>query len=147
MLNRELKEPAGNRWASTLLRIRSVGDPLVKYLLFSGEPKLESPIKGTAGFTEQFAKQGPRDSQGRSLRDFDLQTRFFKYPCSFLIHSPSFDAIEPQIKAIILQKLHDILTGKNDDAQFARLKPEDRKAVLEILIETKKTLPDYWRKP
>ena len=45
-----------------------------------------------------------------------------------------------------LKKLHDILTGKNTDEQFAKLKPDDRKAILEILLDTKKNLPDYWRK-
>ena len=70
----------------------------------------------------------------------------FKYPCSFVIYSPSFDAISAPIKEVILQKLHDILTGKNDDPQFARLMPDDRKAILEILLETKPSLPEYWRK-
>ena len=93
-----------------------------------------------------FTATAIRDSRGRSLHDLDLKTRMFKYPCSFLIYAPSFDAMAAPIKEVILQKLHDILTGENDDAQFARLTPEDRKAILEILLETKKTLPDYWWK-
>ena len=145
MLNRELKEPAGNRWASTLSRIRSVGDPLVKYLLFSGEPKLESPIKGTAGFTEQFAKQGPRDSQGRSLRDFDLQTRLFKYPCSYLIYSPAFDALPNDVRDYALERIWKVLNGEDGAPEFAHLSPADRAAIREILVETKPNLPAYWK--
>ena len=50
------------------------------------------------------------------------------------------------IKEVILQKLHDILTGKNSDEQFARLSADVRKVLLEILRETKPNLPEYWRK-
>jgi hypothetical protein len=127
--------------------IRAQVDAFLRYLLFTEEFPLTQKIEGNPEYVRDFEAGAIRDAKGRSLRELDLKTRLFKYPCSFLIYSPSFDAIEPQIKAIILQKLHDILTGKNDDAQFARLKPEDRKAILEILIETKKTLPDYWRRP
>jgi hypothetical protein len=63
------------------------------------------------------------------------------------VYSPSFDAMAGPIKEVILQKLHSILTGTNQDAQWSRLTPEDRKAVLEILRETKPSLPDSWRKP
>jgi hypothetical protein len=71
----------------------------------------------------------------------------FKYPCSYLIYNPAFDAMAAPIKEVILQKLHDILTGRETDEQFAKIPAGDRKAVLEILLETKKTLPDYWRAP
>jgi hypothetical protein len=126
--------------------IRSQVDAFLRYLLFTEESLLTEPIVGNPEFIKDFTANAVRDSKGRSFRDFDLKTRMFKYPCSFLIYSPSFDAISAPIKEVILRKLHDILTGKNDDPQFARLTAEDRKAVLEILLETKKTLPDYWRK-
>ncbi len=126
--------------------IRSQVDAFLRYLLFTEEFPLSGKIEGDPAFVRDFEANAIRDAKGRSLRELDLQTRLFKYPCSFLIYSPSFDAIAPQIKEVILQKLHDILTGKNDDAQFAKLKPEDRQAILEILRETKKNLPDYWRK-
>ena len=126
--------------------IRSQVDAFLRYLLFTEEFPLTQKIEGNPDFIRDFTASGIRDSKGRSLRDLDLKTRIFKYPCSFLICSPSFDAISDPIKDVILHKLHDILTGKNDEAQFARLTPEDRKAILEILLETKKTLPDCWRK-
>ena len=126
--------------------IRAQVDAFLRYLLFTEEFPIVGKIEGNADFVRDFEASAIRDSKGRSLRDLDFTKRMFKYSCSFLIYSPSFDAIPPQIKEVILQKLHDILTGKNDDPQFARLTAEDRKAILEILIETKKTLPDYWRK-
>ena len=145
MLNRELKEPPGNRWASTLSRIRSVSEPLVKYLLFSGEARLQATIKGTAGFAEQFAKQSRRDRQGRSLRDFDLQTRLFKYPCSYLIYSPAFDALPTEVRDDVLERIWKVLDGQDASPDFAHLSNADRIAIREILIATKPNLPEYWK--
>lgn len=125
--------------------IRSQVDAFLRYLLFSEEFLLTDRIAGDPEFVRDFEAQAIRDSKGRSLRDIDGTRRLFKYPCSFVIYAPSFDAIAEPIRGIILRKLHDILTGKNEDPQFSRMSAEDRKAVLDILVETKKTLPAYWR--
>lgn len=120
-------------------------DAFLRYLLFTEEAPLPAPIAGQPEFARDFAAAGPRDRQGRSLRDLDLRTRMFKYPCSFLIYSPSFDAMPDEIRTVILQKLHEILTGKNTEEQFAKITPADRSAILGILRETKPSLPAYWR--
>ena len=125
--------------------MRSQVSAFLRYLLFTEEAPLLSPVSGDPAYVQAFTATSIRDSKGRSLRDFDLQTRMFKYPCSFLIYTQSFDAMAEPIKAVILQKLFDILTGKETDEQFAKIAAEDRLAVLEILRETKKNLPDYWR--
>jgi hypothetical protein len=125
--------------------MRAQVDAFLRYLLFAEEAPLTEPIEGNPEFLREFAKHAIRDSKGRSLRDLDLKTRTFKHPCSFLVYSPAFDAMAEPIKEVILQKLHDILTGKLVDPQFARLTPEERETVLEILRETKPGLPDYWR--
>ena len=126
--------------------MRSQVDAFLRYLLFTEEFPLTGLIDGNPDFVKDFTARAIRDPKGRSLRDLDRKSRLFKYPCSFLIYSPSFDAMAGPIKEVILQKLHDILTGKNQDAQFARLTPDDRKSILEILRDTKPALPDYWRK-
>src|SRR5262249_359136 len=69
--------------------LKSATEAFLKYLLFTEEVPLTARINGASDFTGQFAAQGPKDEQGRSLRDFDLQTRLFKYPCSYLIYSDS----------------------------------------------------------
>lgn len=119
----------------------------LRYLLFTEETPLTAPIAGDPEFAKHFAARGPRDAKGRSLRDFDLQTRMFKHPCSFLIYSPAFDALPEMMRDHLLQRLHDILTGKDLDPQFAKIRAEDRHAILEILRETKPNLPAYWREP
>lgn len=118
----------------------------LRFLLMTEEAPLTAPVSGNPEYVKSFEALGPRDKQGRSLRDFDLQTRMFKYPCSFLIYSDGFDAIPKEMRDHLLQRLHDILTGKDTSEDFAGLSAEDRKNILEILVDTKPNLPDYWRK-
>jgi hypothetical protein len=112
--------------------------------LFSGETKLTAPIAGVSGFTEEFAKAGPRDVQGRSLRDFDLNTRMFRYPCSYMIYSEAFDAMPDIVKDRVYQRLWEILSGKDTSAAYSHLTASDRKSILQILIATKQGLPKYF---
>ena len=112
----------------------------VDYLLFVDEPRLPAPVKGTSGFAERFSALGPRDRQGRSLRALDLQTRILKYPCSYLIYSPAFDALPAESKAAIYARLSDVLAGKVPGPRYERLSAADRQAIREILRDTK---PDF----
>jgi predicted RecB family nuclease len=105
---------------------------------------LTDPIKGTSGFTEEFAKRGPHDVQRRSLRDFDLKRRLFAYPCSYVIYSEAFEALPAAVKDYILRRLWEVLSGKDTSKEFAHLSAADRQAVLEILRATKPNLPDYF---
>ena len=146
-LNRELHEPADHVWDSTKSRIESAGEPLVEYLLFSGEAELKHPIAGTSGFAEEFAQKVPRDRQGRSLRDFDLERRLFRYPCSYLIYSPSFRALPHEVQQYMFARLWNILSGHDQTEPFSHLTPDDRRAILEILRDTLPTLPKTWRAP
>jgi hypothetical protein len=146
-LNKELGRPADERWDSVTSRIKNAGDYVVKYLLMSGEVELTDKMEGTSEFTREFAKQGPRDKKGRSLRDLDLQRRLFTYPCSYLIYSAAFDGLPDPVKGHVLKRLWDVLTGKDTSKEFAHLSADDRRAILEILVETKPNLPAYWRSP
>jgi hypothetical protein len=124
---------------------RAPAEELVRYLLFANEAPLEGPIRGTSKFAEEFSARGPRDSKGRSLRDFDLRTRIFKYPCSYLIYSKSFDALPGPAKEYVYHRLFEVLTGRDQSPAFARLTKADRRAVFEILLATKPGLPDEWK--
>jgi hypothetical protein len=144
-LIRALKDPPGTKYDSVKSRIGSVGDDLLKALLFCDEAKLEAAVEGTSGFAKEFAARGPFDAENRSLREFDLRTRLFKYPCSFLIYSESFDKMPTEVREYVLRRLFDVLTGKDTDKAFAHLTAADKKAVLDILRATKPNLPAYWR--
>jgi hypothetical protein len=120
-------------------------EALVSYMFFVNEAPIREPIQGVSTFTQTFPKRGPRDRQGRSLRDLDLQTRLFRYPLSYLIYSAAFDALPDAVRGLIYQRLYDVLTGKGQSKRFASLSTSDRRAILEILRDTKPDLPPYWR--
>lgn len=126
-------------------RLDFLANEVAAYMLFADEAKIHDPITGVSTFTKTFPERGPRDKQGRSLRDFDLKTRLFKYPLSYMIYDPQFDALPDPAKAEIYRKLFDVLTGKNSSPRYARLSTQDRQTILEILRDTKPNLPDYWR--
>jgi hypothetical protein len=140
IINEALNRPLDHASDSTVRRIAAAGDKLLAHLLFSGELILTSPIEGVSGFADEFSRRGPRDSRGRSLRDFDLQRRIFKYPCSYLIYSPSFDALPKAVQTYVAGRLLRILSEEDADPAFAHLSPDDRRCILEILQETKPQL-------
>jgi hypothetical protein len=137
--------PKGRLTEGTSRRIDAAADQLVKYLLFSEEARLTEPVKGTSAFADEFAKRGPFDKKSRSLRQFDLSTRIFKYPCSYLIYSAAFDGLPASVKERTYQRLWDVLSGKDTSKDFVHLSPADRLAIKEILIDTKPELPGYWK--
>jgi hypothetical protein len=144
-LNRSLGEPADHVLESTTRRIESAGNDLVEALLMAGEAQLTAPIAGTSGFAEEFAKAGPRDRHGRSLRDLDLHRRLFKYPCSYLVYSPGFDALPREMRDYVWQRLWNVLDQGEDSKTFGHLSEIDRQAIIDIICETKRGLPDYWK--
>jgi hypothetical protein len=125
-------------------RLDFVAGEVVSYMLFAGEARILEPIAGVSTFTKTFPERGPRDRQGRSLRDFDLKTRLFRYPLSYMIYSAAFDALPDIAKTQVYQRIYDVLTGKDSSADFKRLTAEDRLAILQIVRDTKPDLPKYW---
>jgi hypothetical protein len=117
---------------------------VVDYMLFVGEARLTSEIKCSTTFTEEFTGRGPDDATGRSLRDFDLHSRMFRYPCSYLIYSPAFDALQPELRDAIYRQLWSVLAENIPSNQYAHLSVDTRRAILEILRSTKSGLPDFW---
>jgi hypothetical protein len=110
-------------WEARLgLPLDSDIDATVRYMLFQDEEPLKEPIEGSSTFTKTFPQRGPRDAQGRSLRDFDLKTRLFRYPLSYMIYSAAFDALPKEIQSRLYQRIR------------AKASPE----TLEILHATRK---------
>jgi hypothetical protein len=124
--------------------LRDAAEELVDYMLFVDEARLASPVRGSSGFAERFSSAGPRDRRSRSLRDLDLQTRLMRYPCSYMIYSPAFDALPAEAKDAIYQRMWRILTGELGDGKYKRLSAADRQAIVEILRDTKSDLPAYF---
>jgi len=139
-MNELLERPADYVSESAQRRINSVADNVVEYLLFCDEFELTDEVKGTTSFAADFTARGKTDASGRSLRQFDLQRRLFKYPCSYLIHSKAFLALDPIVRKSIVKRVQAVLKGDDDSEQFAHLAASDRDNILEIL---KATHPDF----
>jgi hypothetical protein len=126
--------------------IGDLADRVVQYLLFANEAPLTKPVAGTSTFAREFSARGPRDPKGRSLRDLDLHTRLFKYPCSYLIYSEDFEAIPEPAKSAIYRRLFEVLSARDPAAKADSLTQQDRQAILEILLATKPGLPVEWKR-
>jgi hypothetical protein len=130
-------------------QIERPAEQLLRYMLFANEASLPGAGQGHIGasstFAKEFSARGPHDPRGRSLRDLDLNTRLFRYPCSYLIYSDSFDALPEPAKGYVYQRLLEILSGQDQSPDFAKLAATDRQAILEIVLATKRDLPQEWR--
>jgi hypothetical protein len=123
-----------------------IATEVVDYLLFIDEVRLADPVRGASGFAERFSSAGPKDRQGRSLRELDLNRRLMKYPCSYLIYSPAFDRLPPGAKDPIYSRMWQILSGDERQPRYSSaLSLADRRAIVDILRETRPDLPPYFR--
>ena len=77
-MNKALSRLPGEWSDSTRRRIFGASKVLLKYMLFADEMPLKAAVKGPSTFQADFSTHGPRDSKGRSLREFDLKTRIFR---------------------------------------------------------------------
>ncbi len=120
---------------------------VVEHLLFANEASLDDTIKGSTNFASVFTARGARDDQGRSLREFDLQTRLFRYPCSYLITSPIFDALDVDLRNEIGRQLAAVLSGKDQSPPYAHLDQTTRTAIAEILQSVKPSVMAWRTRP
>ena len=134
-----------DRSAKNAALMRDIARDLVDYMLFVDEAPLAGKIEGTSGFTQMFSAQGPRDSRGRSLRQIDLERRLMRYPCSYMIYSPLFDALPASAREAIYRRMWEVLSGQDKGQSYTRLSLADRRAIVEILRDTKKDLPTYFQ--
>lgn len=134
----ELGEPVSDIPVGTALRVvQGETERIVDALLYHGEIRLpEGGIRGAGDFERAFAASRRPDARGRSLRDFDLDTRLFRWRCSFLIHSEAFAALPRELKSSVLRRLDDILAAHAPPDRYAYLDDDERRAIRGILLET-----------
>ena len=145
-LAKSLGEPSSDEPTGVRRRVidREV-ENVVRELLFSGAIRLRGGLEGSAEFQRAFRRGRRADRRGRSLRDFHLESRVFRYRLSFLIYSASFDALPDEIRTRVFARLHSILRGEDRSEAFEHLTPNERRSILEILLDTKENLPASWR--
>ena len=111
-------------------------EALVRAMLMVDEIELTSAIEGGSGFAEHFESLGPFDSRQRSLREFDLNSRVFRYPMSYLIYSKAFEALPPVARDAVIGHLGEVLGSTPEQDGYSRLTVADRTSIAEILAET-----------
>lgn len=127
--------------------LKTALESFIRYVLFADETALTAPVKGDAAFVAGFEKDGRRDSKGRSLRQLDMKTRMFRYPCSYILQTEAFEGLPQPLKERIYKRLHEVLSGKDTAPTWKHLTPAVRQEILEILRETQPGLPAYWNEP
>jgi hypothetical protein len=60
-----------------------------------------------------------------------------RYPLSYMIYTPMFDALPDAAARIVRGRLMAVLSGDDRTATFAHLSDADRRAIVEILRDTK----------
>lgn len=111
-------------------------DSILRALLFADEVKLpEDGIDGSDAYKKSFLGQGIYHD-GHSLRDLRLEKRIFKYRCSFMIHSESFQQLPHEIKTPVLEKLHAIVTSEDEVEGFPHLSSREKERIHDILAHT-----------
>lgn len=134
-LQKELGELVQNQPTGTALRIvQHCTEDILDALLFKDEAALpEGGIEGDEAFQTAFGKNALRNAEGRSLKDFQLLNRLFKYRCSYMIHSRTFEKMQPHLKASVLARLDRILKNEDASDRYAYLGASERKNIRSIL--------------
>jgi hypothetical protein len=125
--------------------IEAVAREVVDYMLFVDEAPLPMRVEGSSGFAERFSRRGPMDSHRRSLYQLDLTTRLLRYRCSYMIYSEAFDGLPAAARDAVYRRLYAVLSGAEQAPRYSRLSSSDRRAIIDILRETKRDLPAYFK--
>jgi hypothetical protein len=120
-------------------------DELSDYLLFVDEAPPPGTVTPPADFAARFTMAGRRDRRGRSLRDLDLDRRLLRYPCSYMIYAEAFAGLPTGARDAVYRRMWSILSGADGGPRYAHLSSADRRAIVEILRDTKDDLPAAWR--
>jgi hypothetical protein len=137
-LQRDLKEPVTEEltYDSVKRVFEGAAKDLVDDLLFKWEAHLPQGLEGSPAFHGAFQTGAPRDRDGRSLKDFQLQGHLFQNRCSYLIYSESFLTLPEALKRKVYGRLINALHPTNPDPQYAYLGDEERARITSILQQT-----------
>ena len=126
-------------YEARLGRRSDVEDRLFRYLLFLDEWHWSEPVSGTSGYQRWFSKQGPRSETGRSLRDFDLQTRLFRHRLSYLVYTPLFAGLPQPVLARLGRRWWEFLSDPRPEVEG--ISRAERQQILDILRSSRAALP------
>lgn len=108
---------------------------VVDALLFKNEADLGEGIEGDRTFQDDYLRQFPKSSSGRSLADFKLYRRIFKYRCSCMVYSNAFDHLPVRVKRAVIARLRQALSDGDQDIA-PHLGASEKRRIRAILEET-----------
>lgn len=117
---------------------------LARYIVFADEAKF--PAKGIVGdpkYAEDFLRDRKMTKAGLSLKDFDMKTRIFKHRCSFMLYTDTWEHAPKEIKDRVYYRMAEAL--RDAQPSMPHLAAEERRVIREILKETLRDLPAWWR--
>ncbi|MDB5441595.1 MAG: hypothetical protein JWM33_4022, partial [Caulobacteraceae bacterium] len=123
-------------------KIDATVENLVAEMTYADAVPLPSPVKGSSQFAQDFTAAGLRDPKGRSLKEFDLKTRVFRYPLSYMVYSSAFDSLPADLKAKVWRRLYDVLSGADRSGDYKAVAAQGGDTAIAILAATKSGLPD-----
>lgn len=118
-------------------------DKLVKQMVFIDAADLASRISGSQAFVDGFQARGPKDAQGRSLRELELKGKMFKYPLSYLVYAEDFITLPAYAKDYVYQRLAAYLGGEDLYEGHSQFTKAERRAALDILAATDPAFTPY----
>jgi hypothetical protein len=83
-----------------------VSQGIADSLFLDSDAPFVDTIKGNSSFTQDFVRQYPRSSNGKSLASFELTKRLFHYNLSPLIYSETFRHLPPWARQQAKERVH-----------------------------------------
>lgn len=144
-MRREMPDAGPSLGDSTRRIITHEAVRLIKNMLFADEASLaDEGVSSPSSFPEDFARGAPRDPTGQSLKTLHLGSRLFKNRCSYLIHSPYFDALPARLREELSRLMREALAGEDPHQLAPHLRPEEKARIVSILRATKPEFAGAW---
>lgn len=139
----EDEDPASNAAAK---RIKHAADNVLECMFFKNEAPLPELDLSRSVFSSEFMSRGPRDQQGRSLYDLQMNQRMLRYPFSYLVYSETFNDLPQEALDYIWPEIKVILDSPSRYPGYEHVSMRNKKAIREILFDTHPAAREYWKK-
>lgn len=142
---RQLKADRKGMLGSTeLAEIDAWAQDFARYVLFADEAKFpREGIEGDPAYARDFLEGRVMSKRGLSLKDLDLKTRLFKHRCSYMLYTETWEHAPKELKERVYYRMAEAL--RDAQPSMPHLAMEERRAIREILKETMRDLPAWWR--
>src|SRR3954470_15477974 len=126
---------------SSEVGLRPLVNELADYLLFAAGAPPRAARPPPAAFGASLEARTPKDRRGRSFGQLDMVNRMLRYPCSYMVYSEAFEALPKPVKQAVYRRMLDRLSSHDTGAGHLRVSADDRRAIIEILRDTKPDFP------